>query len=78
MLNRCKERRVDGNLMLPITWPMNSDSDQSWSLRNQLSALSLSNQTAAPSSSRSCTWGVGNRKSKTYGDSKSHGRGSRW
>ncbi|GJV28146.1 putative P-loop containing nucleoside triphosphate hydrolase [Tanacetum coccineum] len=55
MLNRCKERRVDGNLMLPITWPMNSDSDQSWSLRNQLSALSLSNQTAAPSSSRSCT-----------------------
>ncbi|XP_022007952.1 uncharacterized protein LOC110907253 [Helianthus annuus] len=28
MMNRCKERHTEGNLMLPITWSMNSDTDQ--------------------------------------------------
>ncbi|CAI9272141.1 unnamed protein product [Lactuca saligna] len=38
MMNRCMEKHVDGKLMLPITWPMNSDSDISWSFKNHLDA----------------------------------------
>ncbi|KAI3794404.1 hypothetical protein L1987_37035 [Smallanthus sonchifolius] len=44
MMKRCKERHAEGNLVLPITWPMNSDTDESWSLANRLAALSLMNQ----------------------------------
>ncbi|KAJ0468730.1 putative P-loop containing nucleoside triphosphate hydrolase, DNA2/NAM7 helicase, helicase [Helianthus annuus] len=77
MINRCKERRTEGNLMLPITWPMNSDTDQSWSLASRLAALSLSNQPTSSSRSSS-DWRFGNRRSNKYGDSRSHGRGSRW
>ncbi|CAI9272137.1 unnamed protein product [Lactuca saligna] len=70
MMNRCKEKRVEGNLTLPVTWPMNSDTDQSWSLTNQLAALSLRNQSKSSSSRRaSSVWD---------GDTRSHGRGSRW
>ncbi|KAJ0703693.1 putative P-loop containing nucleoside triphosphate hydrolase, DNA2/NAM7 helicase, helicase [Helianthus annuus] len=79
MMNRCKERRVQGNLVLPITWPMNSDMDQSWSLAKHLAALSLSNQPTSSSSSRaSSDWRFGKRKPNRYGDSRSHGRGNRW
>ncbi|KAL4581142.1 hypothetical protein LXL04_017351 [Taraxacum kok-saghyz] len=38
MMNRCMEKRLDGELMLPITWPMNSDTDLSWSFRSHLAA----------------------------------------
>ncbi|KAI3794407.1 hypothetical protein L1987_37038 [Smallanthus sonchifolius] len=34
MMNSFKERHAEGNLVLPITWPMNADTDQSWSLAN--------------------------------------------
>ncbi|KAL9992982.1 putative P-loop containing nucleoside triphosphate hydrolase, DNA2/NAM7 helicase, helicase [Helianthus debilis subsp. tardiflorus] len=79
MMNRCKERRVHGNLVLPITWPMDSDMDQSWSLAKHLAALSLSNQPTSSSSSRaSSDWRFGKRKLNRYGDSRSHGRGNRW
>ncbi|KAI3798723.1 hypothetical protein L1987_34001 [Smallanthus sonchifolius] len=81
MMNRCKERHAEGNLVLPITWPMNSDTDQSWSLATRLAALSLMNQptSSSSSSSRSSSdWRFGNRRSNRFGDSRSHGRGSRW
>ncbi|KAI3798724.1 hypothetical protein L1987_34002 [Smallanthus sonchifolius] len=79
MMNRCKERHAEGNLVLPITWPMNADTDQSWSLANRLAALSLMNQPTSSSSSRSSSdWRFGNRRSNRFGDSRSHGRGSRW
>ncbi|KAI3798721.1 hypothetical protein L1987_33999 [Smallanthus sonchifolius] len=80
MMNHCKERHAEGNLVLPITWPMNSDTDQSWSLATRLAAMSLMNQpTSSSSSSRSSSdWRFGNRRSNRFGDSRSHGRGSRW
>ncbi|GKC57826.1 putative P-loop containing nucleoside triphosphate hydrolase [Tanacetum coccineum] len=53
MINRCKEKRVDGGLTLPVTWPMNSDADHSWGLANQLAALSLRNHNASSSASSS-------------------------
>ncbi|KAK9062132.1 hypothetical protein SSX86_019318 [Deinandra increscens subsp. villosa] len=77
MMNRCKERRTEGDLVLPVTWPMNSDTDQSWSLANQLAALSLMNQSTS-SSRASNEQRFGNRRPNRYGDSRSHGRGCRW
>ncbi|KAK9062135.1 hypothetical protein SSX86_019321 [Deinandra increscens subsp. villosa] len=78
MMSRCKERRTEGNLVIPITWPMNSDADQSWSLANQLAALSLMNQSTSSSSRTSNEQRFGNRRSNRYGHSRSRGRGSRW
>nr|XP_043634873.1 uncharacterized protein LOC122605973 [Erigeron canadensis] len=53
MMNRCKEKCVQGNLTLPITWPVNMETDSSWSLVNQLAAMSLRNQHGSGSSSAS-------------------------
>ncbi|XP_076894527.1 uncharacterized protein LOC143546844 [Bidens hawaiensis] len=78
MMNHCKERRTEGNLVLPVTWPMNSDTDPSWSLANQLAALSLRNQPTSSSSRASSNWRFGNRKSNRNSDLRSHGRGNRW
>ncbi|KVI08679.1 hypothetical protein Ccrd_012940 [Cynara cardunculus var. scolymus] len=52
MISRCKEECFDGNLTLPITWPLDSETDLSWNLANQLAALSLRDQCASSSSSR--------------------------
>ncbi|KAD7478548.1 hypothetical protein E3N88_01684 [Mikania micrantha] len=43
MMNRCKERHFEGNLVLPVTWSMNSDGDQTWLLAKR--GLVTGNQT---------------------------------
>ncbi|KAK1410594.1 hypothetical protein QVD17_37131 [Tagetes erecta] len=72
---------INRNLVVPVTWPMDTDTDQSWSLANRLAALSLMNQPtslASSSSSRATSdWRFGNRKYNRYGGSRSHGRGSK-
>ncbi|KAL8194025.1 hypothetical protein R6Q57_026267 [Mikania cordata] len=80
MMNRCKERHIEGNLVLPVTWSMNSDGDQSWLLAKRLAALSLMNQpTSSPSSSSSSSdRRFGNSKSNRFGNSRTRGRRSRW
>nr|XP_043633424.1 uncharacterized protein LOC122604612 [Erigeron canadensis] len=70
MINRCKEKRVQGNLTLPVSWPMNSDTDQSWSLANQLAGLSLEKELSSSSSKASSASGFGNRKSNKFGNQK--------
>ncbi|KAI3794405.1 hypothetical protein L1987_37036 [Smallanthus sonchifolius] len=75
MMNRCKERHAEGNLVLPITWPMNLDTDQR--RETTTDGLSLMNQpTSTPSSSSSSRassyWRFGNRRSNGYGDSRSN------
>ncbi|XP_024984590.1 uncharacterized protein LOC112520401 [Cynara cardunculus var. scolymus] len=78
MISRCKEECFDGNLTLPITWPLDSETDLSWNLANQLAALSLRDQCASSSSSRTRSGcGFGDTKSTNYCYSKSHGRRSR-
>ncbi|XP_071707110.1 DNA polymerase alpha-associated DNA helicase A-like [Rutidosis leptorrhynchoides] len=77
MINRCKEKQVDGNVTLPVSWPLNSDTDDSWILAKQFAALSLKNERASSSRSSSGRR-FGNRNSNRYGDSRSRGRGSRW
>ncbi|XP_071706131.1 uncharacterized protein [Rutidosis leptorrhynchoides] len=76
MINRCKEKLVDGNVTLPVSWPMNSDTDDySWILFKQFAALSLKSECETSSSNRPR---FGNRSSNRYGNSRSRGRGSRW
>ncbi|KAK1410595.1 hypothetical protein QVD17_37132 [Tagetes erecta] len=74
MMNRCKERHTEGNLAVPVTWPMNSDSDQTWSLANRLAALNLMSQPTSSTAARATSDWKFNRN----GYSRSHGRGSRW
>nr|XP_043634996.1 uncharacterized protein LOC122606096 [Erigeron canadensis] len=51
MMSRCKEKCIDGNLRLPITYAINSDTDSSWSEVNQ--SLSSTNQESSGPSSLS-------------------------
>lgn len=78
MINRCKEKCLVGNLVLPMTWPVNRDINQSWIMANQLATFRSTKQPASASSSTaSYGRGIGNRVSIKYGDSKTRGRGSR-
>ncbi|KAI3722952.1 hypothetical protein L2E82_34185 [Cichorium intybus] len=51
MINHCKEKCLDGDLVLPMTWPVNRDINQSWIMANQLATFRLTKQPASASSS---------------------------
>ncbi|CAL5368944.1 unnamed protein product [Camellia sinensis] len=61
-MNRCKCKRFEGNLAIPVTWPADSsagrktflaDDDHMWFLESQVASLSLNH---APGSSTNRLW----------------------